>query len=155
MDLAHQAIVKTFTRKRPWDPASGSLLTHLCGVMKSDLSHRGTSYEALHSQTLDETVVQMKDYLPTPEEVTVQRSEEHHLLEFIGRRNPAARSLAEYALFAGLKTSREFSDQMRISVAKVEHLRKSLRTLISDYKCLHPASDSPAARGLTKVSGGK
>jgi DNA-directed RNA polymerase specialized sigma24 family protein len=155
-DLAQEAVMKAFAEERRWKSDQISAYHYLCGIMRSLLSHRERSYERLHAEELsDDKVVRLADFNPSAEAVAVFRSQKRDLLGFVQQRNPRAALLATFMLDHGLQTSKELSNAIGITVTGVEHLRKALRTLISDYKRLNGmASESPAARVLTKLTGG-
>jgi DNA-directed RNA polymerase specialized sigma24 family protein len=157
-DYVHDAIAKTLDGKtRPWDPARTTLLAHLYGVVRSEISHPSKGYghsQAIRTSKVVNFEVEYAQFAmrtaSTEIEVTSRFWAGSNTLLSVEReyynkqiRFRATESLNSYEkgrsyldlLFSGVDRPREVSKILGVTTKEVDNVRKrSLRYLRKDLK---------------------
>jgi hypothetical protein len=125
-DFAQEAILKTMDGTRKWNRGEDSLFDHLTGVISSLISHLVDSKENQTTTSTDDTIVNIEDYLPTPEMAVLRKIQEEHYLAYLEEKDPLLNKLARLILCESVRSTAEFSVRLDASIAKVESLKKCL-----------------------------
>jgi hypothetical protein len=131
-DFIHTAIQKAMSGQRVWDPTK-SLYHNLWQIVSSEINHAATSYERVHVDPSDETIVQIRDYRDTPEEASIHKSEIDHLMHYLNSRDRDAAAVADLLLTVGISNSMEVAVQLNRSVSEIDNIKKRLRRLCKNY----------------------
>lgn len=134
-DFVHDAISKTLDGKtRRWDPDNVTLFEHLCGVIRSEISHPGRRYGSASEQQVDDAViVQFKDGRPNPEDKQVADSVNREFFQFVDKHDARAGAMSRLIIERDMKQSNELSEAMDMPVSRIDRLRKKLRRLAVAY----------------------
>lgn len=128
-DLAHNAILKTQAGDRNWDRRT-PILDHLVSVMRSDLYHLRKSYTHKNVIQDEGTVINFTDHLNhNPEDSIIV----DNFIDYIDDRNADAAIMARLMLNQRMKTSRELSFAMKVTISYADRTKSRLRSIALDY----------------------
>lgn len=138
-DFVHDAISKTISGVRIWNPDNCTLFQHLAGVVVSDIGHIARSAE--NRSTLgppadppgDRWPPDPADESPDQERATEWRSEQRRLLTHLEATDPGLASMAELMLVHDLQETAALSDRLNVPAAEIANMRKRLKRVVRAY----------------------
>jgi len=138
-DYVNDAISKTISGVRVWNPDNCTLFQHLAGVIVSDVSHAATSVENRNTMAPpdkpggDRWPPDPVDDAPDPERAAEWISEQRRLLEHLERIDPELAVMAGLMLVHDLQESDALAKAMNVSIAEVANRRKRLKRAVTAY----------------------
>ncbi|WP_376957517.1 hypothetical protein ABNQ39_10465 [Azospirillum sp. A26] len=134
-DFVSDAIIKTISGQRCWDPNKCDLLQHIIGVVSSEISHAAISAENISTvPTDDDNVINITNgEEPNPEQIFIYNSEKKSLLSYLEKIDPVLRSAAELLLEEQAIGNIDLAHQMGFTVKDVENLKKRLKRAVEQY----------------------
>jgi DNA-directed RNA polymerase specialized sigma24 family protein len=133
-DLVGDAIEKTMSGVRRWEPTDRSLFDHLAGVINSSLYNEIRKIVSRSEVPLDETILEgIKTDAPSPEDEAAYKSEVAELLRFVRARNPELLEMLSAALFFDSERPADMAEVLGISIKDAYAGRAKLRRLLHEY----------------------
>jgi hypothetical protein len=138
-DYVNDAISKTISGVRVWNPGNCTLFQHLAGVVVSDISHAA---ESMENRT---TVAPPKDppgegwppdpadESPDPEREMEWRSERNRLVGWLGASDPDLAAMAELMLIRDLQDTESLSRELGVPGTEIANRRKRLKRAVRAY----------------------
>jgi hypothetical protein len=131
-DFVWQAIEKTLSQSRRWNPAI-PLLQHLMGVIASDVYNAKRKQIRAQSTALDEAV-DVASTAPDPEQIAIGNAEADALLSFVQKKDNQAAELLLVLIQYGAERPQELADILKLPVEEIYALRKKLRRLTLEFR---------------------
>jgi hypothetical protein len=138
-DYVNDAISKTISGVRVWNPGNCSLFQHLAGVVVSDISHAAQSME--NRTTLappanpddDRWPPDPADDAPDPERAAAWRSERDRLVGWLETIDPALARMAELMLTRDMQDTESLSRELGVPGPEIANRRKRLKRAVRAY----------------------
>lgn len=138
-DFVHDAISKTISGVRIWNPDNCTLFQHLAGVVVSDIGHIARSAE--NRSTLapaadtpgDRWPPDPADDSPDQEQATEWRSEQRRLLAHLETADAGLARMAELMLVHDLQETAGLSERLDVPAAEIANMRKRLKRAVRAY----------------------
>jgi hypothetical protein len=131
-DIVHDAIMKTISGQRAWNPEI-TLSVHLAGVISSEINHLAMTAENRKSlEAADDKIVLFPDTREDPETVAIRQSQEQHFFTYLGKKKPALRQLAELILQSREGTS-GLKKKLNLDDRELSSLKRALRRATEEF----------------------
>lgn len=138
-DFVNDAISKTISGVRVWNPNNCTLFQHLAGVVVSDIGHAARSVE--NRSTLGPPADPPGDrWPPDPafdgpdqEQASEWLSEQRRLLAHLAAADPALARMAELMLVHDLQETSALSGRLGLPPAEIANMRKRLKRAVRAY----------------------
>lgn len=138
-DYVNDAISKTISGVRAWNPGNCTLFQHLAGVIVSDVSHAATSTEnrttmaAPRDPPGDRWPPDPADDSPDQEQAAEWKSEQRRLLKHLDEVDPELAVMAGLMLVHDMQESDALAEAMDVSAAEIANRRKRLKRAVAAY----------------------
>jgi len=138
-DFVHDAISKTISGVRIWNPDHCTLFRHLAGVVVSDIGHMARSAE--NRSTLAPPADPPGGHWPpdTADDASDQaqamewRSEQRRLLTHLEAVDPRLARMAELMLVHDLQETSTLSERLEVAAGEIANMRKRLKRAVRAY----------------------
>lgn len=133
-DLASSAIEKTISGTRIWKPERASLMQHLFGVVKSDLSNeiRKGMLRGSDNVDVEQVALQIASGELTPEELAVNRSVLEAFLMELKAKDPSVHKWFTLTAAYGLSEG-DVQDNLGFGPKEIANMRRRLRRHIGSF----------------------
>ena len=138
-DYVNDAIAKTMSGLRVWQPANCTLFQHLAGVVVSDIGHAARSMENRHTVAPpkdppgDRWPPDTADDAPNPERAAAWRAEQRRLLDHLRGIDPDLAAMAELMLTRDMQESDGLAAALGVPETEIANRRKRLKRAIAAY----------------------
>ena len=147
-DFVLEAIERTMSGHRAWNPEKVDLYGHLVGTIRSLIYHACHSSEnSLTRHVQPSNVVAFADpHESCPENAVRRRQQTAALLEYLTQQAPQLRLLAELILIFELSRTDELTDMLGVTARELDNLKRRLRCAMERYKNSVASADSVNVR---------
>lgn len=138
-DFVHDAISKTISGVRIWNPDACTLFQHLAGVVVSDIGHAARSMENRSTIAPPEDPPgggwppDPADDAPDPERATEWRSERRRLLTHLEAVDAGLARMAELMLVHDLQETDALRERLGVPASEIANMRKRLKRAVRAY----------------------
>lgn len=138
-DYVNDAISKTLSGVRTWNPGNCTLFQHLAGVIVSDVSHAATSVENRTTMApsgdppSDRWPPDPADDSPDQEQAAEWKSEQRRLLRHLDGIDPELAVMAGLMLIHDMQESEGLAEAMDVPVSEIANRRKRLKRAVAAY----------------------
>lgn len=138
-DYVNDAIAKTISGVRVWNPENCTLFQHLAGVVVSDIGHAATSVENRTSAAPpddppgDRWPPDTADDAPDQERATEWKSEQRRLLQHLDRIDPDLAIMAGLMLLHDMQETEALARAMKVEPSEIANRRKRLKRAVAAY----------------------
>ena len=138
-DYVNDAISKTISGVRVWNPGNCTLFQHLAGVVVSDISHAAESMENRttvappHNPGDDRWPPDPADDAPDPERAAEWRSERNRLVGWLEASDPELARMAELMLTRDMQDTESLSRELGVPGSEIANRRKRLKRAVRAY----------------------
>jgi len=138
-DYVNDAISKTISGVRAWNPGNCTLFQHLAGVIVSDVGHAASSMENRTTMAPpddppgDRWPPDPADDSPDQEQAVEWKSEQRRLLKHLDGLDPELAIMAGLMLLHDMQETDALARAMKVSPAEVANRRKRLKRAVAAY----------------------
>jgi hypothetical protein len=144
-DYVNDAITKTISGVRIWNPNNCTLFQHLAGVLVSDISHAATSIENRSTFAQpddppgDRWPPDMADDGPDQGQTAEWKSEQRLLLRHLDGIDPDLAVMAGLMLIHDMQETAALAAAMKVPPAEIANRRKRLKRAVAAYLAEAPS----------------
>ena len=138
-DYVNDAITKTISGVRVWNPGNCTLFQHLAGVVVSDVSHAATSMENRttaappNDPAGDQWPPDPADDAPDQEHAVQWKSEQRRLLHHLDGIDPELAVMAGLMLVHDMQETEALAGAMGVPGSEIANRRKRLKRAVAAY----------------------
>lgn len=138
-DYVNDAISKTLSGVRIWNPGNCTLFQHLAGVIVSDVSHAATSVENRTTMAPsndppgDRWPPDPADDSPDQEQAAEWKSEQRRLLRHLDGIDPEVAVMAGLMLIHDMQETEALAEAMDVPPSEIANRRKRLKRAVAAY----------------------
>lgn len=138
-DYVNDAIAKTISGVRLWNPDNCSLFQHLAGVVVSDIGHAATSTENRTTASPpadppdDRWPPDTADDAPDQAQAVEWKSEQRRLLQHLDRVDPDLAMMAGLMLVHDMQETEALAEAMAVPPSEIANRRKRLKRAVASY----------------------
>lgn len=136
-DIASSAIEKTLSGRRPWNAADFTLLEHLCGVARSEISNLLTSHDNKLTSSLSGDAADGHELSfgaePSIEDICIERDLIGKFLDHLSVIAPRLRPYASLRLVEGEHGARQCAERLNVTVAEIYRLTRQLSRRAAEF----------------------
>ncbi len=138
-DYVHDAIAKTISGIRIWNPENCTLFQHLAGVVVSDIGHAARSVENRATVAPpanppgDRWPPDTADDAPDQERAAAWRAEQRRLLDHLAAVDADLAAMAELMLVQDMQETEALSAALGVAPAEIANRRKRLKRQVQAY----------------------